>query len=129
MKGIVKVGAVDADAHKTLGGQYGIRGFPTIKIFGTNKQSPTDYQGGRTADAIVDQALNQLKTIANERLGKRGGGGSSSGSGSGGSGGKDAIDLTDSNFQVNDLLFSPTFLEDFLRCLVHCTRFRRTMAC
>lgn len=94
------MGAVDADAHKSLGQQYGIRGFPTIKVFGTNKQSPTDYQGGRTADAIVDQVISQLKTIANERLGKRGGGGGSSG-GSGGSGGKDAIDLTDSNFQVN----------------------------
>ena len=116
MKGIVKVGAVDADAHKTLGGQYGIRGFPTIKIFGTNKQSPTDYQGGRTADAIVDQVLNQLKTIANERLGKRGGGssGGSGGSGGSGSGGKDAIDLTDSNFQVNARRFPQTCERDFL---------------
>ncbi len=108
MKGIVKVGAVDADAHKSIGGQYGVQGFPTIKIFGTNKRSPTNYQGGRTADAIVNEVLNQLKTIANERLGKRGGGssgGSGSGSGSG-SGGKDAIDLTDDNFQVNYSDFS-----------------------
>ncbi len=105
LKGIVKIGAVDADAHKSLGGQYGVQGFPTIKIFGTNKRSPTNYQGGRTADAIVSEAINQLKTIANERLGKRGGG-SSGGSGSGGSGsgsgGKDAIDLTDDNFQVDN---------------------------
>jgi len=97
LKGIVKVGAVDADAHKSLGQQYGISGFPTIKIFGNNKRSPTDYQGGRTADAIVEQALNQLRTIANERLGKRGG----SSSGGSGSGGKDTIELTDSNFDVN----------------------------
>ena len=111
MKGIVKVGAVDADAHKSLGQQYGIRGFPTIKVFGTNKQSPTDYQGGRTADAIVDQIISQLKTIANERLGKRGGGGGGGSSGgSGGSGGKDAIDLTDGDFQVNDLSLSQTFI-------------------
>ncbi len=103
LKGIVKIGAVDADTHKSLGQQYGVSGFPTIKIFGTNKRSPTNYQGGRTADAIVDQALTQLKTIVNERLGKRGGGGGSSG-GSGGSDGKDTIDLTDSNFQV-DLIF------------------------
>ncbi|UJR25254.1 hypothetical protein I4U23_006606 [Adineta vaga] len=74
LKGIVKVGAIDADTHKSLGQQYGISGFPTIKIFGNNKRSPSDYQGGRTADAIVEQALNQLRTIANERLGKRGGG-------------------------------------------------------
>jgi protein disulfide-isomerase A6 len=104
LKGIVKLGAVDADSHQALGQQYGVSGFPTIKIFGANKQSPTNYQGGRTADAIVEQALSLLKTIVNERLGKRGGGGSSSG-GSGGSGGKDAVDLTDSNFQVDNLNF------------------------
>lgn len=45
VQGIVKVGAVDADQHNSLGGQYGVRGFPTIKIFGANKQKPEDYQG------------------------------------------------------------------------------------
>ena len=39
------MGAVDADTHKQLAGQYGIRGFPTIKIFGANKNKPEDYQG------------------------------------------------------------------------------------
>jgi protein disulfide-isomerase A6 len=107
LKGIVKIGAVDADTHKSLGQQYGVSGFPTIKVFGANKRSPTDYQGGRTADAIVEQALTQVKTIVNERMGKRGGGGGggSSSGGSGGSGGNDAIELTDANFQVNHLYF------------------------
>lgn len=45
----MKVGAVDADQHKSLGGQYGVNGFPTIKIFGANKNKPEDYQG--TANA------------------------------------------------------------------------------
>jgi protein disulfide-isomerase A6 len=102
LKGIVKIGAVDADTHKSLGQQYGVSGFPTIKIFGNNKRSPTDYQGGRTADAIVEQALNQLRTIANERLGKRGG--SSSGGSGSGNGGKDTIELTESNFDVSDFI-------------------------
>lgn len=44
-QGVVKVGAVDADQHKSLGGQYGVRGFPTIKVFGANKHKPEDYQG------------------------------------------------------------------------------------
>lgn len=44
-QGVVKVGAVDADQHKSLGGQYGVRGFPTIKIFGANKHKPEDFQG------------------------------------------------------------------------------------
>jgi hypothetical protein len=42
---VVKVGAVDADKHQSLGGQYGVQGFPTIKIFGANKNRPEDYQG------------------------------------------------------------------------------------
>lgn len=45
VQGIVKVGAVDADQHNSMGGQYGVRGFPTIKIFGANKNKPEDYQG------------------------------------------------------------------------------------
>lgn len=45
VQGIVKVGAVDSDQHNSLGGQYGVRGFPTIKIFGANKHKPEDYQG------------------------------------------------------------------------------------
>lgn len=44
-QGVVKVGAVDADKHQSLGGQYGVQGFPTIKIFGSNKNRPEDYQG------------------------------------------------------------------------------------
>lgn len=50
-QGVVKLGAVDADQHKSLGGQYGVRGFPTIKIFGANKHKPEDYQG--TGDMLV----------------------------------------------------------------------------
>jgi len=120
LKGIVKVGAVDADAHKSLGQEYGVQGFPTIKVFGTNKRSPTNYQGGRTADGIVEQALSQLRTIVNERLGKRGGGssggsGGSGGSGSGsGSGGNDAIELTESNFQSTVLDSEEPWLVEFM---------------
>ncbi len=133
MKGIVKVGAVDADTHKSLGQQYGVSGFPTIKIFGNNKRSPTDYQGGRTADAIVEQALNQLRTIANERLGKRGGGSSGGSSGSGsGNAGKDTIELTESNFDVNyfdkfNLCFSLVFFSSSF--VVDSDRFGRYVAC
>ena len=39
------VGAVDMDQHQSVGGPYGIRGFPTIKIFGYDKNSPKDYNG------------------------------------------------------------------------------------
>lgn len=107
LKGIVKVGAVDMDADQSVGAPYNIKGFPTIKIFGVNKNSPSDYNGGRTAQAIVDEAISQLKSIARDRLGggskssssgsKSSSGGSSGGSGSGDS--KDVIELTESNFE------------------------------
>lgn len=31
------------DAHKEVGGPYGIQGFPTIKFFGFDKSKPSDY--------------------------------------------------------------------------------------
>ena len=36
---------MNADEHQQLGGRYGVKGFPSIKIFGANKNKPTDYQG------------------------------------------------------------------------------------
>ncbi|KAL5018533.1 hypothetical protein ScPMuIL_004255 [Solemya velum] len=101
LKGVVKVGAVDADEHQGLGGQYGVRGFPTIKVFGADKNKPTDYQGARTAQGIVDSAMSTVKTVVNQRLSGK----SSSGGGGGGGGGsksgdpEDVIELTDSNFE------------------------------
>ncbi|BFZ21114.1 hypothetical protein BsWGS_24153 [Bradybaena similaris] len=117
LKGIVKVGAVDADAHQGLGGQYGVQGFPTIKIFGADKFKPTDYQGGRTAQGIVEAALNAASSMVRSRLsGKSGSGGSgdggkSSGSGSGDS--KDVVELTDSNFESLVLNSQDMWLVEF----------------
>lgn len=118
LKGIVNIGAVDMDQDQSVGGPYNIRGFPTIKIFGSNKNSPTDYAGARTAQGIVDAAINQLKAIASERLGGKSSGGSS-GSGSGGSGSgksgdsKDVIELTDSNFESLVLDSEDVWLVEF----------------
>lgn len=77
-QGIVKVGAVNADEHKSLGGRFGVKGFPTIKIFGLNKNKPEDYNGGRTAQGLVDTALTALKSKAYAQLGGKAGDGSSS---------------------------------------------------
>ncbi|CAB1342672.1 unnamed protein product [Coregonus sp. 'balchen'] len=92
LKGIVKVGAVDADQHKSLGGQYGVRGFPTIKIFGANKNKPDDYQ--------VDGALNALRTLVKDRMSGRSGGSdySKQSGGGGGDSKKNVVELTDDNF-------------------------------
>jgi protein disulfide-isomerase A6 len=70
LKGSVKLGAVDADAHRELGGRYNVQGFPTIKIFGFDKKNPKDYEGGRTAQNIVDSAKRALKNAQNAREGK-----------------------------------------------------------
>ncbi|XP_041832618.1 protein disulfide-isomerase A6 isoform X1 [Melanotaenia boesemani] len=98
LKGIVKVGAVDADQHKSLGGQYGVRGFPTIKIFGANKNKPEEYQGGRSSQAIVDGAMNVLRSLVKERLDGKSGGSGYNKQQSGGGSQKDVVELTDDNF-------------------------------
>jgi protein disulfide-isomerase A6 len=56
MSGEVKFVAIDADAHRELGSDYGVKGFPTIKFFPAGKKSPSDaqdYNGPRTASEIV----------------------------------------------------------------------------
>ena len=67
LKGIVKVGAVDADAHKNLGGRFGVKGFPTIKYFGLQKNSPKDYESGRTAADLVRFMNDKIKEITSAR--------------------------------------------------------------
>lgn len=56
-KGKVKLAAVDATVNQVLASRYGIRGFPTIKIF-QKGESPVDYDGGRTRSDIVTRALD-----------------------------------------------------------------------
>ncbi|XP_076261162.1 protein disulfide-isomerase A6 homolog CaBP1 [Rhynchophorus ferrugineus] len=109
LKGVVKIGAVNADEHKELAGRYGVRGFPTIKIFGSNKNKPEDFQGARTADAIVNSALSAAKAKVKANLGGSGG---SSGSSSGGSS-DDVIELTDSNFDKLVLQSDDMWLVEF----------------
>lgn len=71
----IHLGAVDCVAYAALATSYGIRGFPTIKIFGAGKAakrnepnaSPasvtTDYQGDRTVAAIVTFAATLMDTV------------------------------------------------------------------
>ncbi|KHJ46223.1 protein disulfide-isomerase domain protein [Trichuris suis] len=98
LKGIVKVGGVDMDKHGSVGGPYNVQGFPTVKIFGIDKNKPTDFQGGRTAQALADAAINEVKRLVQMRLTGRRPGADSKKSSSTGSA-KDVIELTDSNFE------------------------------
>ncbi|XP_074365544.1 protein disulfide isomerase-like 2-3 [Apium graveolens] len=67
LKGVATVAALDADAHKSLAQEYGIQGFPTIKVFLPGKP-PVDYQGARDAKAIANFASKQVKILLKERL-------------------------------------------------------------
>ena len=107
IQGVVRVGAVNADEHKTLGGQYGIRGFPTIKIFGSNKNKPDDYNGQRTAQGFVDTALKAVREKVEAQLGGKKKSGSSGGSKD------DVIELTDDNFDKLVLKSDDIWLVEF----------------
>lgn len=122
LKGIVNVGAVDMDVHGSVGGPYNVRGFPTIKVFAGNKNSPQDYNGARSAQAIVDEALKAAQRVVRDRLGGRGGS-NGGGSGGSGSGSDDVVELTDSNFEKEVLdAKEPVLVEFFAPWCGHCQR-------
>ncbi|VVD02520.1 protein disulfide-isomerase A6 homolog [Leptidea sinapis] len=102
LKGIAKVGAVDADQYKELSQKYGVSGFPTIKIFTGSKHSP--FQGQRTAESFIDAALKAAKDKAYESLGKKSSGSSDK---------SDVITLTDSNFKEMVLESEDLWLVEF----------------
>ncbi|KAF9561849.1 protein disulfide isomerase (PDI) protein [Mortierella alpina] len=68
LRGIAKLGAIDCDEdmNKALCSQYGIKGFPTIKVFPPSKTGkkgvkfPQDYQGERSAAAIAKHVVKML---------------------------------------------------------------------
>lgn len=66
LEGLANVAAVncDDDANKPLCGQMGVQGFPTLKIVrpkkGGGKPMVQDYQGQRTASAIVEAVVQQI---------------------------------------------------------------------
>jgi protein disulfide-isomerase A6 len=82
----VNLGAVDATVHTSLAQKYGVKGYPTIKLFKAGKKGKAvDYNGPREAAGIVDYALKILeesgvpphipqitdKKVFEERLAKR----------------------------------------------------------
>lgn len=42
--------------------RFNVQGFPTILVFGADKDKPSSYDGARTASAIESFALDQLET-------------------------------------------------------------------
>lgn len=78
MAGLAKVAAVNCDeeSNKALCGQFGVQGFPTLKIVKPGKRPGKpiveDYQGQRQAKAIVDAVVekipNHVKRVKDDGL-------------------------------------------------------------
>ncbi|KAI0595668.1 thioredoxin-like protein [Biscogniauxia sp. FL1348] len=49
----VQIAKVDADAERSLGQQFGVQGFPTLKWFDGKSDKPIDYKGGRDLDSLT----------------------------------------------------------------------------
>ncbi|RMY99221.1 hypothetical protein D0860_08345 [Hortaea werneckii] len=49
----VTIAKVDADEHKSLGRDYGVQGFPTLKWFDGKSKEPQDYRSGRDIDSLA----------------------------------------------------------------------------
>merc|ERR1712018_1064126 len=61
--GKVRLGKLDATVHQSSSQQYGVQGFPTIKVFGSDKFNPTDYNGGRSASDIVAAGMELFESV------------------------------------------------------------------
>jgi protein disulfide-isomerase A6 len=62
LKGQVKVAKVDATVETSLAQKYGVKGYPTIKVFPPGEKGKAeDYNGPREASGIVSAALNKLE--------------------------------------------------------------------
>lgn len=59
------LGAVDATVEHELGKRYGVRGYPTLKLFRRGKEVE-DYSGGRNRKDIVSYVTQKAAEVRNE---------------------------------------------------------------
>ncbi|KAJ1613793.1 protein disulfide isomerase [Cryptosporidium canis] len=65
LKGIVPLVAIDDQNDMA---EYGIQGFPTVKVFTEHSMKPKDFTGPRKAEAVTNAALSALKDVINSRI-------------------------------------------------------------
>lgn len=122
LKGIANIAAVDATKENT---GVSVQGYPTIRFYNDGKES--DYNGGRTAQEIVNWILGEYKKIANSRMGSTGGSddhsGHNHGSGEGDINEKDVVILTESNFDELVLNGDSAWFVEFYAPWVNCLLF------
>jgi protein disulfide-isomerase A6 len=60
----IVIAAFDATTSQDIAGRFGIKGYPTIKYFPkqTDVSKPEEYDGGRTADAIINWVNKKVGT-------------------------------------------------------------------
>ncbi|EDW11320.1 protein disulfide-isomerase A6 homolog [Drosophila mojavensis] len=61
LKGVVKLGVINGERNSELSAAYEVQGFPMIKIFGVDKKNPVNFFGPRTAIAIAESAMAEIK--------------------------------------------------------------------
>jgi len=62
----IGLAAVDAtlEGNKAIASEYGVSGFPTLKIFNNKYGSGvSDYNGGRTQDSIIETMQKENKPL------------------------------------------------------------------
>lgn len=96
----VKLGAVDCTRNNGLCAKYKVDGYPTIKVFGDDKDKPNELSVGRTSGDIL--------TYVRGKLGRKappgsGGGGASGGDGTPGGGGGGGSAALDGAWQTTEL--------------------------
>lgn len=73
-----------------------MRGFPTIKIFGANKNKAEDYNGDRSANGLTNAVISAIRSKVQASLGTRG---------SDSSGSDDVIDSSSLLWHKNTVCF------------------------
>jgi len=67
VKGKARIGAVDCTKHSETCSKFGVTGYPTIKRFGANKESPDDYPGDRSLADLTKFAKKKGKKAKGEK--------------------------------------------------------------